>query len=36
MDANTIECETEDDECERLDNIERSEYIRELAERNEE
>lgn len=36
VDANTIECETEDDEWERLDDVERSEYMRAMAERNEE
>ena len=36
VDANTIECETEDDEWERLDDVERSEYMRAMAERSEE
>ena len=32
VEANTIECETEDDEWERLDDIEHSEYMRAIAE----
>lgn len=36
VDASTIECETEDDKWEQLDDIERSEYMRAISERSEE